>query len=89
MSALPAKEREEARRLLELVPDEDLPTLARMLAGLAHAEEDPVRAALAAAPEDDEGELSEETAAALAEGRREIAEGCVFAHEEVMRELGL
>lgn len=86
MSALP--KRESVRRLVELVPDQDLATVEKMLRGVV-GEADPVLAALAAAPEDDEGELSEETAAALAEGRREVAEGRVFSHEEVMRELGL
>lgn len=87
MDQVAAREREEAHRLIELVPDEDVSAARKMLAGLVR--EDAVLAALAAAPEDDEGELSEETAAALAAARRDIAEGRVFTHEEVMRELGL
>jgi len=50
---------------------------------------DPVRHALDNAPLDDEGELSDETVAALAEGRRDVAEGRVYTNQQVMRELGL
>jgi hypothetical protein len=77
MSALPAKEREEAHRLLDLVPDEDLPTVRRMLRGLAREGACPERggweAALDAAPEDDEPvstEESEQVSRGVAETRR-------------------
>ena len=86
MSALP--KRESARRWLELVPDEQLDRAEKMLHDLV-AENDPVLAAFKNAPADDEGELSEETTAAIAESRREAAEGRVVSHEEVLRELGL
>ncbi|MGQ9555663.1 MAG: hypothetical protein ACUVWR_16305 [Anaerolineae bacterium] len=90
MSAIPARaptSREEAHRLLELVPDEDVGVVTRMLRGLV-AQEDPVLAAFLNAPEDDE-ELTEEDIAAIEEGRRAIAEGRVVPHEEVRRRLGL
>lgn len=87
MSAVPAREREEAHRLLELVPDEDMPTVRRMLAGLAR--KDPVLAALEAAPEDDEGELSEDAIAGIEQARRSIAQGRTLSTEELCRQLGL
>jgi len=78
-------DRERVKRLVDLVPAKDLDTVARMLGALA---EDPVLAAFESAPEDDEGELSEETAVAIAESRRAAAEGRVLSHEEVRRQLG-
>lgn len=50
---------------------------------------DRVLAAFDSAPEDDEGELSEELIAKLAEADRAIAEGRVVSHEEARRRLGL
>ena len=85
MSALP--KRETVRRLVELVPDQDLDTVAKMLRGLV-AEEDPVRAAFRNAPLDDE-EVTQEDIAALEESRKAVAKGDVYSHEEVMRSLGL
>ena len=86
MSALP--KRESVRRLVGLVPERDLDTVERMLRGLVR-EDDPVRAALAAAPEDDEGELSDEAIAGIEQGRRSIAEGRTLTTEELCRQLGL
>ena len=87
MSTAPAREREEVHRLLELVPDEDLPTLRRIVRALAV--EGAVFAAFDNAPLDDEGELSDEMIAKLAESDRAIAEGRVVSHEEARRRLGL
>ncbi|MHB0874682.1 MAG: hypothetical protein ACYC5O_01420 [Anaerolineae bacterium] len=86
MSALP--KRESVRRLIELVPEQDLDTVEKMLRGLVRVE-DPVLAAFDSAPEDDEGELSDELVARLTEADRAIAEGRVVSHEEARRRLGL
>ena len=94
MTAVP--KRENVRRLLERVPDEDLPTVEKMLQGVVREEARPQRrewsavlAAFDSAPEDDEGELSDELVARLAESRRAAAEGRVFTDEEVRERLGL
>ena len=90
MSALPddiASDREAVRRLVELVPDEDVPTLRRIVRALAT--EDAVFAAFDNAPFDDEGELTDEMIARLADSRQAAAEGRVVSHEEVRRQLGL
>ncbi|MHB0875934.1 MAG: hypothetical protein ACYC5O_07815 [Anaerolineae bacterium] len=90
MSALPDtidRDRQRLRRLVELVPDEDVPTLLRIVDALAA--EDPVLAAIENAPLDDEGELSDETVARLAEADRAIAEGRVISDEELRRRLEL
>ncbi|MHB0876256.1 MAG: hypothetical protein ACYC5O_09455 [Anaerolineae bacterium] len=76
MSAVPAEEREEAHRLLDLVPDEDLPTVRRMRRGLTR-EEDPVLAALDEAPEDDEP-VSPEESAQVRRGIQEAARGDAY-----------
>jgi len=92
VSAVPARapaDREEAHRLLELVPDEDLSAAARMLRGLVGEREDPVLAAFANAPVDDEGELSDEAIADLAEADADVAAGRVMTTEELCRRLGI
>lgn len=83
-----AAERERVKKLVDLVPAKDLDVVARMLRGLVE-ENDPVLAAFANAPEDDEGEPSEESLAKLAEADRAIAEGRVVSHEELRQRLGL
>jgi len=87
MSAVPAQEREEVRRLVELVPDADLPTVRRMLAGLTGSA-DPVLAAFEQAPEVDE-EVTDEDLAAIEAGRQAKRESRVVSHEEALRRLGL
>lgn len=82
-------ERERAKALIDLVPDEDLATLVRMLRGLAARPHDPVLAALVNAPEDDEGELSEEAIAGVEAARRSLSEGRSLSTEELCRDLGL
>ena len=79
-------ERERVRKLVDLVPAKDLDAAARMLRGLV---EDQVLTAFANAPEDDEGEPSEESLAKLAEADQAIVEGRVVSHEELCRRLGL
>ena len=76
-----ANERERVRALIELVPDEDLPTLARMLAGLAV---EPGCVSLEMAPEDDEP-VTREDIEAQAEARADVATGRVYSHEEAKR----
>lgn len=85
MSALP--KREAIRRLVELVPEQDLATVEKMLRGVVGGV-DPVRAAFQRAPLDDK-EVTEEDIAALEESRKAVAEGRVCSHEEVLRSLGL
>ncbi len=80
-------ERERVKDLVDLVPEADLPTAARMLRALEA--EDAIIAAIENAPEDDEGELSGETIVALAESRRAAAEGEVVSDAEMRRHLGL
>ena len=93
MSALPVRER--AHRLLDLVPEGELPTVERMLRGLAQEAAaqvppsyDPVLTALETAPEGDE-ELTPEDLEALQAGWRAKDEGRVVSHEEARRRLGL
>jgi hypothetical protein len=81
MSALRDSEREEARRLLELVPDKDVPTVRRILSALA---EEAPRVSLDEAPEDDEP-VTQEDVEAQAEARADKAAGRVYSHEEAMR----
>ncbi|MGQ9554171.1 MAG: hypothetical protein ACUVWR_08675 [Anaerolineae bacterium] len=85
MSAVPA--REEARRLLELVPDEDMGMVARMLRGLIISREtDPFLLTLQNAPEDDEPVSEEEEAVQLSE--EEEARGELISDADLWRELG-
>ena len=79
--------RESVHQLVDLVPDTDLATLARIVRALAS--EAAVFAAFDNAPLDDEGELSEEAIADLAEADRAIAAGRVVSHEDARRLLGL
>lgn len=76
-----AKERDELRRLLERVPDEDLPTLTRIVRALAV---ESAVAGLEEAPEDDEP-VSQEDVEAQAEAREDMAAGRVYSHEEAKR----
>jgi predicted transcriptional regulator len=81
MSAVPASEREEVHRLLELVPDEDLPTLRRIVRALAV---EPTRVSFEDAPEGEE-DFTPEDLAALARAKADIAAGRVLSHEEARR----
>ncbi len=79
--------RTKLHHLVESLPSEDVPTALRVLEAL-NSSADPVPLALRDVPIDDEPETEEERAA-VAEARREIEEGRVIPHEEVMRSLGL
>ena len=81
MSAVEAREREETRRLLELVADEDMPTLARIVRALAA---EPATTSLEDAPEDDEP-VTQEDIEAQAEARADVAAGRIYSHEEAKR----
>ncbi len=85
MSAAPEREREEVRWLLELVPDDDLPTLRRIVSALAV---EPPCVSIDDAPEEDE-DLSSDDLAAIEAGRQAKREGRVVSHEEARRRLGL
>ena len=78
--------RERIRQLVDLVPDKYLEAVERMLVGLA---EDPVLWAFTHAPTDDEGELSDEAIADLAEADEDVAAGRVMSTEELCRRLGI
>ncbi|MGQ9555424.1 MAG: hypothetical protein ACUVWR_15085 [Anaerolineae bacterium] len=80
-----AAERERVKKLVDLVPAKHLDTAARILRGLV---EEPVLVAFAHAPVDDEGELSDEAIADLAEADEDVAAGRVMSTEELCRRLG-
>lgn len=73
--------------LVDALPEEDLATAGRLLAGLA-ATADPVQRALLLAPLDDEPDAEDEDGG-LTEARREAARGEGVSTEELRRELGL
>jgi len=73
--------------LIESLPSEDVPTALRILEAL-NSSADPVPLALRDIPLDDEPETEDERAA-VAEARREIEEGRVIPHDEVMRKYGM
>ncbi len=79
--------REKLHDLIESLPSEDVPTALRVLEAL-NASSDPVPLALRDVPIDDEPETEEERAA-VAEALRDLEEGRVMPHDEVMRRLGL
>jgi hypothetical protein len=79
--------RESLHRLVDELPEEDLPTASRVLEAL-HATADPLRHALDHAPEDDEPETAEE-ATAVASAWQERRRGESLTTEEVRRKLGL
>jgi hypothetical protein len=79
--------REKLHDLVESLPSEDVPTALRILEALNFSS-DPVPPALREIPIDDEPETEEERAA-VAEARRDLDEGRVIPHDEVMRKYGL
>ena len=79
--------REALHRLIDKLPEHDLPRVERLLESW-YTQDDPVLAALDAAPLDDEDETDEERAA-VAEARRDAEQGDVFTLDEVRRELGM
>jgi hypothetical protein len=79
--------RDSLHKLIDELPEADLPTAGRVLEAL-HATADPVRRALDHAPEDDETEAAEE-AAAVASAWEERRRGEHLTTQEVRRRLGL
>jgi len=86
MSALP--KRGNLKRLVELLPERELETAERVLAALVALDCDPVAAAFASAPLDDE-EVTREDKDALAEADQDVTEGRVLSHEGLLRSLDL
>ncbi len=72
--------------LIESLPSEDVPTALRVLEALSSSSEVPL--AFRDIPIDDEPETADERAA-VAEARREIEEGRLIPHDEVMRKYGM
>lgn len=79
--------RKALHRLIDDLPEQDLPVAVRVLEGL-RATSDPVLRALLTAPLDDEPD-EDDADGGLSEARREAHEGKGISHEEVKRELGL
>jgi len=77
--------RESVHQLLDELPDDILPEVARYLAALR---DDPLARLLLTAPLDDEPETEEERAA-VQEAREAAARGEIYSLDEVKRELGL
>lgn len=73
-------------RLVDSLPEEDLPTAGRLLAGLT-ATADAVDRALLLAPDDDEPDTDDDDGG-LTEARRELARGEGISTEELESELG-
>ncbi len=73
--------------LVESLPSEDVPTALRILEALKSGS-DSLPFALRDVPIDDEPETEEERAA-VAEAHRDLEEGRVISHDEVMRKYGL
>ena len=82
-----AEARTKLHDLIESLPGEDVATALRVLEAL-NSTSDSLPRTLRDIPFDDEPETEEERAA-VAEARREIEEGRVIPHEEVMRKYGL
>jgi hypothetical protein len=82
-----AEARTKLHDLIESLPSEDVPTALRVLEALSFSS-DHVPLALREVPLDDEPETEEERAA-VAEARRDLEEGRVISHDEVMRKYAL
>lgn len=79
--------REALHRIVDDLPETDLPAVRRVLEAL-RVTADPVLRALLTAPADDEPD-DDDFDGGLTEARREVASGKHLSHEEVKRELGL
>ena len=82
-----AEAREKLHGLIESLPSEDVPTALRVLEA-PNSSSNPGPMALRDVPIDDESETDEERAA-VAAARRDLEEGRVLPHDEVMRKYGL
>jgi hypothetical protein len=89
LACMPTAETDTTRlqlhQLIEKLPDMELRPALRLIQFLLL---DPVTRSVLMAPPDDEC-ITEEDVAALAESRKEISEGKLTAHEEVLKEFGL
>ncbi len=74
-------------RLIDELPEQELPTAEQVLAGLRDGTVDAVRLRLLTTPYDDEDETDDERAGAQ-EAREQLARGESVAHDELRRELG-
>jgi hypothetical protein len=74
-------------KLVDALPEEDVPTASRILKALSLTA-DPVARSLAMAPFDDEPD-DDDFDAGLSEARREAQEGRLLSHDEIKKELGL
>lgn len=79
--------REALHRLIDDLPEQEIPTAARVLEAL-RATADPVLRILSSAPVDDEAD-DDDFDGGLTEARREADESQEISHEEVKRRLGL
>ena len=73
-----AEARTKLHDLIEALPSDDVPTALRILESMT----------LRDVPLDDEPETDDERQA-VAEARRDVENGCVIPHDEVMRKYGL
>ena len=76
--------REQARELLDAVPDDRLDAAVAALEPFV----DPMLTMLLSAPEDDE-DLSDEDLAAIAMGEADIADGDIVSSQDVKRRFGI
>lgn len=83
-----SRERQRLHRLLDSVPDREIPAARRFLEYLSAFANDPVWQALQNAPYDNEPETPAERAA-VEEALREMERGETIPHERIRRELGL
>ena len=80
--------REALHHLVDELPDNEIGTADRFLRYLRDVGSDPVKTALAAAPDDDEEESAEEVEA-VRQALDEVARGDVLTTEQLRRELDL
>jgi hypothetical protein len=81
----PDTTRQQLHELIEKLPDTELRPALRLMQYLLL---DPVTRSVLMAPPDDEP-LTEEDETALVEARKDIAQGKLTPHEEVLKEFGL
>lgn len=77
-------ERQQAHALLDLLPDDKLTAVRRLLEVMV----EPLARSLALAPVEEE-EITDDTAAALDRAKASLARGEGISHEEILREFGL
>jgi hypothetical protein len=80
--------KEDLHRLVDKLPESEVPAAERYLEYLSVARQDPFLRALLNAPLDDEPETEDERAA-MAEARAALERGEVITDEDLRRDLGL